>query len=614
LNRCGKLKCITTTASLLKWAISCRVPKSDSRCRPKDADTGPVQRLVSGRCFVMLLELKALKVQSSPVRKLSGISEQVLPIGGVCLLGSINLTQFVNKNSTGTGYDYEKLRNTIRIAVRFLDNVNDVTFVPLQEQRDSLVNKRRVGLGVLGYASSLMMMKIKYGSDRALELTHELMKMVRETAYTKSAELAKEKGPFKLFDTEKFLKSPSLEGLTKKTLDLIRKTGIRNSHLLSIQPTGNTSVCSNNVSGGLEPLFMPEYTRTSIFPHPPDGLGLPKNVDWTNKTFLESRPFVGWEWTSEGDENVLKTTEPFNGFYWKYDHQRGLLRETPVKDYSVRYLGPEWNPGAEWAATALKGLNVSDHISILGVFAQYVCSSSSKTINCPNDYPYNDFKKMYMDAFDTGYVKGLTSYRTGTMAFVLSETKKEGSGKPELGFPAKRPETVECDIDTFKGSDGANYIILTGLIDERPYEVFAFKQSKILISNKVKKGKLVKVAADGYDGDEESKGNPKTQYNLETDYVSIENLQSQFENDEQSALTRMISVALREGANINEIYHQLISCGGTVGCFASSIARTLSRHVTEVKETKCEECKDPDGLVFQEGCLICKNCAYSKCV
>lgn len=548
---------------------------------------------------------RMLKVQSSPIRKLLGISEQILPIGGVCLLGSLNLTQFID--SEKRTYNWDKLKETIYTAVRFLDNVNDLTYVPLQEQRDSLRDKRRIGLGVMGYGSSLMMLKRRYGSEAALTLTDSLMYFIRNVAYAASVALAKEKGAFPLFDAEKYLASPTLDTLPVDLRDKIREHGIRNSHLLSVQPTGNTAVCSNNVSGGLEPLFMPEYTRTTIFPHPPDGLVLPMDIDWENKKYSISEDKVKWEWTQEGDDNVLKTVEEYQGFYWKCDKQRGLLRETPVRDYSVRALGEEWDPTAPWAATALNGLTVKDHVDTMKIFANYVDSALSKTVNVPNDYSYEEFKSLYINAFDTGVIKGITTYRAGTMSFVLSETKKKDTD--QKAFPSKRPESIECDISHFKsGTDNERFVVLTGLIEDKPYEVFAFKQNKILLTDKIDKGHLVKTKV--IDPKTELE---RTQYNLVTDFVVIEDLPSHFENDEQSALTRMISVGLRNQADINEIYHQLTSCGGTVGSFAKCIARTLAKYVTEIKETRCDECGDPNGLVFQEGCLTCKNCAWTKC-
>lgn len=209
--------------------------------------------------------------------------EQLLPTGGVCLLGSINLTQFVNKKRTN--WDYEKLAKTISYAVRLMDNVNDITYVPLPEQAENLKNKRRIGLGTLGYGSALMMMKHRYGSIQALRLTEELQSFIANTAYQVSSLLAKEKGSFPLYDEEKYLSGNFVKNLSPETITMIKENGLRNSHLLSIQPTGNTSIVANNVSGGLEPLFMPVYTRTSILPYAPEGLEVPINIGWANKTF-----------------------------------------------------------------------------------------------------------------------------------------------------------------------------------------------------------------------------------------------------------------------------------------------------------------------------------------
>src|ERR1035437_8661009 len=160
--------------------------------------------------------------------------EQILPIGGVCLLGSINLTQFIDFDKKD--WDYEKLKKLIPIAIRFMDNVNDKTNVPLPSQRESLRDKRRIGLGMLGYGSALMMLKLRYGSKEALDLTEKLMVFLANQAYQSSALLASEKGSFTLFDKDKYLDSEFVkQALTDETKEMIKKHGLRNSHLLSIQ-------------------------------------------------------------------------------------------------------------------------------------------------------------------------------------------------------------------------------------------------------------------------------------------------------------------------------------------------------------------------------------------
>ena len=333
--------------------------------------------------------------------------EQILPIGGVCLLGSINLTQFIDFELKN--WDYPKLKKLIPIAVRFMDNVNDITNVPLESQKKSLKEKRRIGLGLMGYGSALMMLKIRYGSEKALELTDDLMRFISNEAYQASSKLAAEKGSFPLYDEEKYLDSEFIkQALNEETIQMIKENGIRNSHLLSIQPTGNSSIFCNNVSGGLEPIFMPTYIRTSGMPYTPEGLDKPKNIDWENKTYEST---TNWMWVKEGDDSLLKTE--FNGYFWKFDKNRGLLRETVVMDYAVRFLESkgEWNSKEEWAATTTE-LNIDEHINTMAVISKYIDSAMSKTINLPNEYKYENFKNLYMDMYDTKTIKGGTTYRS----------------------------------------------------------------------------------------------------------------------------------------------------------------------------------------------------------
>lgn len=512
--------------------------------------------------------------------------EQILPIGGVCLLGSINLTQFI----TNGKIDYQKLESYIPTIIRFLDNVNDLSLVPLDIQKQNMLNKRRIGMGVLGYGSMLMMMKIEYGSPEALQLTDELQSFIANHAYQASALLAKEKGSFPLYDKEKYLKSNFLKSLTQDTINMIEENGIRNSHLLSIQPTGNSSVYANNVSGGLEPIFMPEYVRTSIMPTTPEGLSKPTSIDWINKQCLQSSNVNNWRWIKEGDENLLSTF--YDGYTWKIDKNRGLLRETLVEDYAVKYLkaNNSWDPQAPYAKTTTQ-LDVDAHIETMKVFAKYVDSAISKTTNLPQDYSFKDFKSLYMKAYETGTIKGITTYRAGTMTFVLSAPVQQTQTKT-------RPKELECDIHhiNFKKN---KYLVLVGLMNGKPFEVFSLKEGPIKLKKSINKGKLVKEGK---------------QYNLETEYVLFENIAKHFERVEESALSRMISCSLRYGADIDYVHDQLMKSEGTVVSFSKSIARALSKYVNaDAKVENCPECKAPDGLRFEEGCYKCKDCGYSKC-
>lgn len=519
--------------------------------------------------------------------------EEPLPHGGVCNLGSFNLTQFINKNRDD--WDYDKLKEIIPIAVRFMDNVNDITYVPLEIQKENLKNKRRIGLGILGYGSSLMMMKIRYGSERSLELTEKLMKFISNCVYQSSSLLSNEKGSFPLYNEKKYLKSNFVKILSQKTKDLIKKYGIRNSHLLTIAPTGNSSLFANNVSGGLEPIFMPEYIRTSMQPFPPNGMSIPKDINWLKKQFNANGTV--WNWKKEGDEDILMTE--FSKNIWKYDKNRGLLKENKVKDYSVRFLEKkgEWDPKSEWAATTTE-LTIDEHIKPMAIFAKYVDSSLSKTINLPNDYSYDDFKKVYFDIYKTGTIKGCTTYRAGTMATVLS--KEPLNNKINKTQAPKRPKELECDIYHVTAV-GKKWIVIVGLYEGEPYEVFGLKSKKIHLPQSVKKGKLIKVKSGQYD------------LITENEFI-LEDINSHFEKDEHETLTRMISTSLRHGCDIKFICEQLDKSEGTIVSFGKAIARTLRKYVNvENLKEKCPQCNSENGLIKQESCVSCSQCGFNKC-
>ena len=518
--------------------------------------------------------------------------EQLLPIGGVCLLGSINLTQFVDGNGL---FDFEKFREYIPLAVRMLDNVNDITHVPLDTQRDNLLTKRRIGLGILGYGSLLLMLKKRYGSMEALEFTNELMHILANEAYKASAMLAKEKGAFPLFDKEKFLKSKFVqENLSDETKELIAKYGMRNSHLLSIQPTGNSSVFANNVSGGQEPVFMFEYIRTSMQPYPPEGMEVPKNIDFNGKKFDECA--TQWVWKKEGDENVLSTF--FEDQTWKIDKNRGLLKESIVNDYGVRWLKErgEWDELATWASNTYT-LSVDDHTNTMKVFAMYVDSAMSKTVNLPADYPYEDFKNLYMDWWKTGFIKGGTTYREGTMTTVLSAIKKE-EGTFDYHDAPKRPKEIEAELNVISVK-GEKYGVILGFLEGKPYEIFAFPAPEEVVDEGSSIGKLVKIKRGQYD------------------YYSGDNKLRHIEHaavrPEEQVLTRLISGMLRHGANPEFIIEQIDKCPLEIVSFGKAISRTLKKYIKLTRNQSEKWCEGDCKIVHEEGCSKCMTCGESKC-
>lgn len=522
--------------------------------------------------------------------------EQPLQAGGSCVLSSINLTQYVREDRSG--FDDEALARDIPAMVRFLDAINDITVFPLEEQRDEALSKRRIGLGYMGYGSALYMMKLGYGDAKALEETERLASFVTNTIYRSSADLASEKGAFPLFDEKKYLQSNFVkQALNKETIARIKKTGLRNSHLTTIAPTGNSSIFANCVSGGIEPVVSQKYTRTVMINRVPKGLKLPQNVNWDTHT-CDGKD--DWHWVTEGDEFLLR--RELEETVYKFDRTRGLTKEEDVYDYSVLEMGDDFDAEASWAKT-LFTLKVKDHISTMKVFAKYVDAAISKTVNVPHDYPYKDFKNVYMDAYESGTIKGITTYRMGTMTSVISagdDDPKDDEQETIVERPApERPTSLKCDVHRIKVK-GHEWYVFVGLMDGKPYEVFAGIIDDVLLPKSITEGAIIKAKSRKY----------QFEYDGE---VLIKDIVKIFTNDEYESLTRLISTSLRHGTPIEFIVDQLTKSKGTIVDFSKSILRALKTYIPEGTESGelCPSCQTE--LVFIEGCNKCPGCGWSKC-
>lgn len=525
--------------------------------------------------------------------------EQVLPYAGSCNLGSINLTQFISKDRMG--FDLEKLRKYSKYLVRFLDNVNDYTNLPLEEYEEFVRNKRRIGCGILGWGSALYMLKIKFASKKAQELRDLVMETISVACHEASIDLAIEKGafdgciPVKHFNT-KFIQSLPLNEEYKEKL---LKYGIRNSAVMSCQPTGNTSILANIVSGGIEPIFLPEYIRTTIVPVCP-----PEMMDITPKYWQgEYHETEVFKWTKEGDEDILRGE--FEGTVYKIDKNRGLTREVLCEDYGVRWLKErgEWDPTADWAVTALS-LTVEDHVDDMKGFARYVDSAISKTINVPNDYPYEDFTKVYLEAYKAGYIKGVTTYRAGTMTAVLSakEEKDADDTDEEIILQDVRlPDSSPALMKILKAESKKWY--LTVIMNEnqtRPIALFVHtnaNEKNVATENALEL--LFELA--------EKKGIP-VQW--------IDSTKAKISGDNNSSkIARTISLLLRHGVLIKNIVAELNKVDTIVGSFLFQIRKFLSSYIKDgekVSGFSCQECGS-ENIVYQEGCMKCIQCGSSKC-
>ncbi|MDO8788741.1 MAG: adenosylcobalamin-dependent ribonucleoside-diphosphate reductase [Sulfuritalea sp.] len=326
-------------------------------------------------------------------------AEQPLPPYGCCCLGSINLTLFVQDAfSKKASFDFAAFGRTIDTSVRMLDNVLDATHWPLEQQLKEAQNKRRVGLGFTGLGDALIMLKLRYDTDAARDMATKISEYMRDRSYLYSVELAKERGAFPLFNADMYLSGGNFASrLPQEVKDAIRKHGLRNSHLLSIAPTGTISLAfADNASNGIEPPFSWVYTRKK------------RMADGTFKEYA------------------------VEDYAWRlYKHQGGDVSKLP--DYFV---------------TALE-ISAQAHEQMVAAVAPYVDTSISKTVNVPADYPYSEFEDLYMVAWKSG-LKGLATYRPNSvLGSVLSVTQTPAESAQ------KQPQDVTIDHANRRLSIGA---------------------------------------------------------------------------------------------------------------------------------------------------------------
>ncbi|RJX32097.1 MAG: ribonucleoside-diphosphate reductase, adenosylcobalamin-dependent [Oxalobacter sp.] len=308
--------------------------------------------------------------------------EQPLPDYGCCCLGSLNLTAYVkNPFSEDAGFDFDLFERVTKVAVRMLDNVLTATQWPLEEQAREAAAKRRIGLGFTGLGDALIMLNVRYDKPEGRELARKISEVMRDSSYWGSVELAKERGAFPLLDVEQYLKGGFASRLPDDLKDAIRVQGIRNSHLTSIAPTGTISLAfADNASNGIEPAFSWFYNRTKRMP------------DGTKKDY---------------------TVE---------DHAFRVYRA----------MGHDVNNLPEAFVSALE-ISAIDHMLMVAVVAPYIDAAISKTVNVPEDYPYEEFKDLYMEAWHKG-LKGITTYRPnnilGSVLSVPAANTEPTSSKP----------------------------------------------------------------------------------------------------------------------------------------------------------------------------------------
>ncbi|MGZ6006018.1 MAG: adenosylcobalamin-dependent ribonucleoside-diphosphate reductase [Rhizomicrobium sp.] len=503
------------------------------------------------------------------IRATNPCGEQPLPPYGACLLGSINLAKLVrNPFDDDAHVDLNELAALTRTAVRLLDNVIDVSRFPLPEQRAEAAAKRRIGLGVTGLADALIFCKTRYGSPESVALIDSWLSTLSDAAYLASAEIAGEKGSFPLFDAREFLSRPFTLRLPQHVRSAIAKTGMRNGLLTSIAPTGTISLFAGNVSSGIEPVFAYSYTR-----------------------------------------KVLQSD--------------GTSRDEIVEDYAYRAFRARFGADAvlpDYFVNA-QTLAPADHLAVQAAAQRHIDSSISKTINVPAGISFEEFKGVYLSAYELG-CKGCTTYRPNEVTGSVLRTTEAPQVHEEPVPPATPPRLRET-------SGGIVY--MTRPLDRPEVLIGQTYKIKWLDSDHAFYITVNDIEKDGRRRPFEVFINSK---NMEAYAWAV-------------ALTRMISAVFRRGGDVSFVVDELKaifdprggqwSGGRYVPSLMAAIGEVIEKHMIDIgfitphdvplvpEERRavavaaegaparfCPRCSSP-SFVRLEGCDSCLSCGYSRC-
>ncbi len=535
-----------------------------------------------------------------------------------CRLLAINLFSYVEKPFTKeASFNFELFKKHVGAAQRIMDDIIDLELEKIDvilEKIDSdpelddvkaternlwlnIKHKaeegRRTGIGITAEGDMLAALGIKYGSKEGNAFSLEVHKTLCIEAYRASVYAAKERGAFAIFDSKREENNPFIQRIKNEDEKLyydMLEYGRRNIALLTIAPTGTTSLMTQT-SSGIEPVFMPVYKRRRKV-NPND-----KNVrvdfvdevgdSWEEYVVFHHR-FKQWMETNGIDSSK----------HFTQDELDKLIKKSPY--YKATSNDVDW----------------MSKVSMQGAIQKWVDHSISVTINLPNDATEELVGDLYLKAWEVG-CKGVTVYRDGSRSGVLISNEEEKEEKAQdllTVFPTKRPEVLEADVVRFQNSK-EKWIAFIGLIDDKPYEIFtglADDEDGILIPRWVAKGLIIKSRNDDgssrYDFQYQNKRGYKT---------TIEGLSHKF-NPEFWNYAKLISSTLRHGMPIDKIVDLINSLqldSESINTWKNGVVRALKRYVedgTQAKGHVCDNCKS-ENLIYQEGCLTCKDCGSSKC-
>jgi len=530
-----------------------------------------------------------------------------------CRLLAVNLYNYVENPFTPEAkFNFELFKDHAAHAQRIMDDIIDLEL----EKVDAILNKinsdpenedikwverklwenirnkaeqgRRTGIGITAEGDMLAALGLTYGSENATDFSEEVHKTLAIEAYRSSVELAKDRGSFPIYDSQKEKDNPFIQRLKKEDENLYQEMtthGRRNIALLTIAPTGTTSLMTQTTSG-IEPVFMPVYKRRrKVNPNDKD----------VNITFTDE---VGDSW------------EEYNVFHHKFVtwlETKGYDIEE-VKKYDDDKINEIIQQSPYYKATS-NDVDWLSKVKMQGRIQKWVDHSISVTINLPENVPKELVSELYITAWQSG-CKGSTVYREGSRSGVLiANAKKEMKEKP------RRPKELDAEVIRFR-NENEEWIAFVGLKDGRPYEIFTglADEEFLPIPKSITKGKIIK---------RKKEGDEPSQYDFEyTDKFGYKNvvggLHHMF-NKEFWNYAKLISGVLRNGMPIPDVVNLVSSLrldSETINTWKKGVERALKKYIpngTKAKPgKKCENCGS-ETLIYQEGCLICTDCGYSKC-
>ena len=533
-----------------------------------------------------------------------------------CRLTAINLYSYVKNPFTDkAAFDFELFKTHVTKAQRLMDDLIDLEI----EKIDGILSKinndpeseevkrterklwenikhktlqgRRTGLGITAEGDMLAALGLRYGTDQANDFSEKVHRTLAVEAYRSSVNMAKERGAFKIFSPQKEKDNPFVNRIRKQDETLYQdmlQNGRRNISLLTVAPTGSTSILTQTTSG-IEPVFMPSYKRRrKVNPNDSD-----VNVSFTDETGdaweeynVFHHHFLTWMKTQgENTENAAALDQ---------DYVQKLIAESPYHKATSNDV--------DWVKK----------VELQGKVQKWVDHSISVTVNLPADATEELVGQVYTEGWKNG-CKGITVYRDGSRDGVLI-SNSEKDKKTEAIEHTKRPKELEADVVRFKNNE-EEWIAFIGLRNGSPYEVFTGRAEvdALPIPKFVKKGVIIKQRF------KDSSKRYDFRYKNKYDFnITIEGLSYKF-NPEYWNYAKLISGVLRHGMPLEHAVHLISSLqinNDSINTWKKGVTRTLKRYIQDGTKAKkgaiCIECGS-DELVYQEGCLICTKCGHSKC-